>query len=82
MYLLGARFIAWLLLPPLVPHDALIGGMCGFGFGLWHALLTAVFSALILHTFEIVFLGHRANLISWRIRHRSNGRLVVFPDQN
>jgi hypothetical protein len=31
---------------------------------LWHALLATMFSALILHTFEIVFLGHRANLIS------------------
>ena len=62
MHLLGARFIGWLLLPPLVPHDSLIGAVWGFGFGPRHALLAAVFSALILHTFEIVFLGHRANL--------------------
>ena len=62
VHLLGARFIGWLLLPLAVPHDALIGAMGGLGLGLWHALLAAVFSALILHTFEIVFLGHRANL--------------------
>jgi hypothetical protein len=29
------------------------------GLRLWHALLAAVLAALILHTFQIVFPGHR-----------------------
>ena len=49
--LLGARFISRLLLPLLVPHDALIGAMRGLRLGPWHAFLAAVFAALILHTF-------------------------------
>jgi hypothetical protein len=68
MHLLGARFIGWLLLPPLVPHDSLIGAVWGFGWELWHALLATVFSTLILHTFEIVFLGHHASLVLLSIR--------------
>jgi hypothetical protein len=65
--LLSARFVARLLLSPLVAHDALIGSIAGFWFRacwrfgrtLWHALLAAMFAALILHTFQIVFFGHR-----------------------
>jgi hypothetical protein len=57
--LLRARFVGRLLLSLLVAHDALIGAMWGLGLGLWHALLAAMFAALILHAFEIVFLGHR-----------------------
>jgi hypothetical protein len=68
MHLLGARFIGWLLLPPLVAHDSLIGAVWGFRWKLWHALLATVFSTLILHTFEIVFLGHHASLVLLSIR--------------
>jgi hypothetical protein len=64
--LLSALFVARLLLSPLVAHDALIGTMAGPRFRscrswlrLWHALLAAMFAALILHTFQIVFSGHR-----------------------
>jgi hypothetical protein len=57
--LLRARFVGRLLLSLLVANDALIGAMWGLGLGLWHALLAAMFAALILHAFEIVFLGHR-----------------------
>jgi hypothetical protein len=51
MDLLGARFVFRLLLPLLVAHDALIGAMRRLRLGLWHALLAAVFAALILDTF-------------------------------
>jgi len=64
--LLSARLVARLLLSPLVAHDALIGSVagswfrpcCRSGLRLWHALLAAMFAALILHTFQIVFSGH------------------------
>jgi hypothetical protein len=65
--LLGARFVPRLLLSTLIAHDALVGSMarpcCRSWFrswlGLWHTLLAAMFAALILHTFQIVFSGHR-----------------------
>jgi hypothetical protein len=73
--LLSTRLISRLLLSPLIAHDALVWSMAGarlrLGRGaccrfcrrswlrLWHALLAAMLSALILHTFKIVFFGHR-----------------------
>ena len=63
--LLSALFVARLLLSLLVTYDALIGSMagprsrfCGSGLRLWHALLAAMFAALILYTFQIVFSRH------------------------
>jgi hypothetical protein len=56
--LLSTRLVARLLLSLLVAHNALIGTVRRLGLGLWHALLTAMFAALILYTFQIVFLGH------------------------
>jgi hypothetical protein len=73
--LLSTRLISRLLLSPLIAHDALVWSLAGarlrLGSGaccrfsrrswlrLWHALLAAMLSALILHTFKIVFFGHR-----------------------
>jgi hypothetical protein len=73
--LLSTRLISRLLLSPLIAHDALVwsmaaarlrlgrGACCRFcrrsWLRLWHALLAAMLSALILHTFKIVFFGHR-----------------------
>ena len=54
--LLGARFIARLLLSLLIAHDALLGTMRRLR--LWHALLAAMPAALILHPFQIVFSRH------------------------
>ena len=75
MNLLSTRFISRLLLSPLIAHDALVWSMAAarlrLGLGarcrfcrrswlrLWHALLAAMLPALILHTFKIVFFGHR-----------------------
>jgi hypothetical protein len=63
---LGALLISRLLLSLLVAHDALI--VRRLGFGPWHALLTAMFAALILHTFQIVFPGHCDQTSFWRER--------------
>jgi len=76
-HLLSPLLVAWLLLSPLIAHDALIGSMAAprltpswrLGLRLRHALLAAMLAALILHTFQIVFLRHRT-LFSQR-----------FPDQ-
>src|SRR3982074_2926155 len=63
--LLSALFVARLLLSLLVTYDGLIGStagprsrFCGSGLRLWHALLAAMFAALILYTFQIVFSRH------------------------
>ncbi|MEO6782338.1 MAG: hypothetical protein ABI196_15805 [Bradyrhizobium sp.] len=52
------------LISLLIVRLLLIGTMRGLGLGLGHALLAAMFAALILHAFEIVFLRHRDILIS------------------
>src|SRR5580704_13653266 len=57
--LLSALLVARLLLSLLVAHNALIRTAARFWLGLWHALLAAMFAALILHAFQIVFPGHR-----------------------
>jgi hypothetical protein len=59
MNLLGTRLVARLLLSFFVAHDALVGTVRRFGLWLRHALLAAMFAALILHTFQIVLSGHR-----------------------
>jgi hypothetical protein len=59
MNLLGARFVSRLLLSPLIADDTLIGTLRRLWLRPWHALLTAMFAALILQTFEVVFFWHR-----------------------
>jgi hypothetical protein len=61
--LLGARFVARLLLSPLVAHDALILASSRTRLRLRRALLAAVLAALILYTFQIVFCGHRDQIL-------------------
>jgi hypothetical protein len=67
--MLGALLVARLLLS-LLTHDALIVAVRRFrsrlGLRLRHALLAAMFAALILHTFQIVFSGHRDQTLSCR----------------
>jgi hypothetical protein len=58
MNLLGTRFVSRLFLSFLIAHDALVGTMRRLGLRLWHALLAAVFAALILYAFQIVLSGH------------------------
>jgi hypothetical protein len=60
---LRARFVARLFLSPLVAHDALITALGWTRFGFRHALLAAMFAALILRTFKIVFLRHRDQIL-------------------
>ena len=60
--MLGAFLVARLLLSPLT-HDALIMAVRRLGFRPWHAFLAAMFAALILHTFEIVFPRHCDHLV-------------------
>jgi hypothetical protein len=65
--LLSALFVTRLFLSQFVAHDALIRNTAApfarswfrswFRFG--HAFLAAMFAALILHTFHVVFSGHR-----------------------
>jgi hypothetical protein len=57
--LLGALLVSRLLLAQLIAHDTLIGPIGRPGLRCWHALLAAMFAALILHTFQIVLFGHR-----------------------
>jgi hypothetical protein len=65
--LLSPLFVAWLLLSPLIAHNALIWGIaplwirrcCRPWLGFRHALLATMLAALNLHAFQIVFLGHR-----------------------
>lgn len=63
MNLLGTRPVSRLLLSFFIAHDALVRTARQPGFGLWHALLAAVFAALILHTFQIVLSGHRDQIL-------------------
>jgi hypothetical protein len=58
MDLLSTLVISGLLLPLFVAHDTLIGTVGRLGLGLRHALLAAMFAALILRTFQIVLLRH------------------------
>jgi hypothetical protein len=48
-----------LLLALLIEHDTLIRTMGRLGLSFRDALLAAMFSALILHSFQVVFFGHR-----------------------
>jgi hypothetical protein len=69
--LLSALFVSRLFLPQLVAQDTLIRSMAAPFVRPWlrswlrswlrfrHALLAAMFAALILHTFQVVFSGHR-----------------------
>jgi hypothetical protein len=63
--LLSPLLVPRLLLSPLIEHDALIGNTAATrltpSYRPWlrHALLAAMLAALILHTFQIVFSGHR-----------------------
>jgi hypothetical protein len=56
--LLRALLVARLLLSAFVTHDALILAASRSARRLWHAFLATMFAALILHTFQIVFLWH------------------------
>jgi hypothetical protein len=60
---LGSRLVSRLLLSFFIAHDALVGTVRRPGLRLWHALLAAVFAALILHTFQIVLSGHRDQIL-------------------
>ena len=62
MDLLGARLVSRLLLSLLVAHDSLVGAVRRLGLRLRHALLAAVFAALILHTFQIVLSWYRGQI--------------------
>jgi hypothetical protein len=64
---LSALLVARLLLSLLVAHNALIGTVGRLGLRLWHALLAAMLSALVLHTFQIVLFGHRNRTLSCRL---------------
>ncbi|MES2192953.1 MAG: hypothetical protein V4517_00935 [Pseudomonadota bacterium] len=57
--LLRALLVPRLLLSPLVANDTLILRAGWRQFRLWHTLLPTMLAALILHTFQIIFLGHR-----------------------
>jgi hypothetical protein len=61
---LVAPFIAWLLLPLLIPYGVLIGTVRRFGLRFRHALLAAMLAAAVQHTFEVVFFGHRDQPLS------------------
>ena len=60
--MLGAFLVTRLFLSPLT-HDALIMAMRRLGFRPWHAFLAAMFAALILHAFQIIFPGHCDHLV-------------------
>jgi hypothetical protein len=63
----GALFVLRLLLSLFVAYDPLIRSMGRFGPRLRHPLLAAVFTALILHAFQIVFLlASQSDLIPGR----------------
>ncbi|HTG06537.1 MAG TPA: hypothetical protein VK635_21105 [Bradyrhizobium sp.] len=68
--LLRARFVARLFLSALVAHDALIIAPGWTRFGFRHALLAAMFAALILRTLQIVFFRHRDQILFSRFRAR------------
>jgi hypothetical protein len=63
MNLLGTRFVSRLLLSFLIAHDTLVGTVRRLGLRLRHALLTTMFAALILHTFQVVLTGHRHQIL-------------------
>ena len=62
--LLRTLLVPRLLLSPLVANDTLILCAGRWQLRLWHTLLAAMLAALILHTFQIVFLGHRDQTFS------------------
>jgi hypothetical protein len=57
--LLCPLLVPRLFLSAFVPHNALILAAGRSRLRLWHAFLAAMFAALILHAFQIVFLWHR-----------------------
>jgi hypothetical protein len=57
--LLGTLLVPRLLLSPLVANDTLIVGAGWWPLRFWHTFLAAMLAALILYTFQIIFLGHR-----------------------
>jgi hypothetical protein len=67
MNLLGTRSVSRLLLSFLIAHHTLVGTVRRLELKLRHALLAAIFAALILHTFQIVLTGHRHQILfsSW-----------------
>jgi len=58
MNLLRARLVSRLLLSPLVADDPLIGTSPRLWLRPWHPFLPAMFAALILQAFEVVFFRH------------------------
>ncbi len=68
MNLLGTRFVSRLLLSFLIAHDTLVGTVRRPGLRLRHALLTTMFAALILNTFQIVFSRHRGEILFCYLR--------------
>jgi hypothetical protein len=73
-------FVAWLLLSAFVTHDALI---LVAGRSRLHAFLAAMFAALILHTFQIVFLWHCDHpfRICSSMRFRATGSSDTMADR-
>jgi len=65
-----ARFVARLFLSALVTYDALIIAPGWTRFGFRHALLAAMFAALVLRTLQIVFFRHRDQILFSRLRAR------------
>jgi hypothetical protein len=65
-----ARALSRLFLSPRVAQDALITSPGWTRLGFRHALLAAMFAALILRTFQIVFLRHRDQILFSRFRAR------------
>jgi hypothetical protein len=81
--LLRPLFVAWLLLSAFVTHDALILVAGRSRLRLWHAFLAAMFAALILHTFQIVFLWHCDHpfRICSSMRFRATGSSDTMADR-
>jgi hypothetical protein len=69
-HLLRARFVARLFLSALVAHDALIIAPGRTRFGFKHALLAAMFAALILRILQMVFFRHRDQTLFFAFRAR------------
>jgi hypothetical protein len=65
----GPFLVSRLLLALLIEHDTLIRTKGRLGLSCRHALLAAMFAALILHTFQIVFFGHR----DWSLFSKAGG---------
>jgi len=67
-----ARFVARLFLSALVTYDALIIAPGWTRFGFRHALLAAMFAALVLRTLQIVFFRHRDQILFFAFARSSS----------